>query len=370
MFNESTQLRAELVFYFLSAAAIGLFFSPFWQPVLLSLMLAVVFYPWYQRMVTRGVKRLWAAIRVTFVASLVIVLIGIVIWMFVSQATQIVFLSQQEGTREYEFFSNISNSLLPLFEKVTGYALTTDTILEWVRSNIGAIANLTQVVITGALFGIVGMVIGTGVIAISMFCFLYYSAGLIKFAYVAFPIRRSLVEHIYDEFVNVTRAVIKVTVFIGVSQGIISGLVLAALGTPYSWMLTIMMVFLSMMPMFGVFVIMLPAAIAYAALGVWWKAIVILVVLGIISTADNAVKSRLVGKDVSMNEIFVLLATVGGIGIMGAIGMIAGAPAFAIPFTYLVQFVKIRLAESESAADEITTESDDSTAADDVVVCS
>jgi len=57
----------------------------------------------------------------------------------------------------------------------------------------------------------------------------------------------------------------------------------------------------------------------------FWQGIVILAVgLGIISTIDNLLRPKLIGRDTQMHPLMVFFSTVGGIIVFGLAGVIIG----------------------------------------------
>ena len=82
---------------------------------------------------------------------------------------------------------------------------------------------------------------------------------------------------------------------------------------------------MSLIPAIGAPVVWLPVAVYLFATGETWRA-VLLVVYGalVIGSADNILRPILVGRDTRIPDYLVLLATLGGIAVMGLNGFVVG----------------------------------------------
>jgi predicted PurR-regulated permease PerM len=108
-------------------------------------------------------------------------------------------------------------------------------------------------------------------------------------------------------------------------QGLIGGMVFYIVGIPSAVVWGVVMMLFALIPMVGSAIIWFPVAIILLMIGSVWQGIVVLAVgIGLISTIDNIVKPKLVGKDTQLHPLFILLATLGGLAIFGLMGVIIG----------------------------------------------
>ncbi len=68
---------------------------------------------------------------------------------------------------------------------------------------------------------------------------------------------------------------------------------------------------------------------------VWQGVAVILVSVLVVSTIDNFLRPRLVGRDVQMHDLLILFSTIGGITVFGIMGFIIGPMVVALFLTIL-----------------------------------
>ena len=122
-----------------------------------------------------------------------------------------------------------------------------------------------------------------------------------------------------------TRATLKGTAVIGIMQGGLAGLAFQVVGIPSAIFWGTLMVVLSVIPGIGTALIWVPAAIILVAGGSVAKGIGLALFCGlVVGSIDNVVRPRLVGKDTQMPDLLILLGTMGGIMMFGALGLILG----------------------------------------------
>ena len=133
-----------------------------------------------------------------------------------------------------------------------------------------------------------------------------------------------------------TKAMFKGIIVIAVIQGIVAGLIMAVTGTWYVFLLTLLAIFMAVLPM-GVNVLTIPVGIVHFLLGNTWQGIVIIAgSLLLVSQIDNLIRPRLVSKEAYLNPALVLLAAFGGLSLFGFLGVIYG-PIIVIFFVTTIE---------------------------------
>ena len=139
------------------------------------------------------------------------------------------------------------------------------------------------------------------------------------------PLSDDYEDRLIEKFSSMTRATIKGTLVIAVIQGCLGGIAFWIFGVPSPLFWGLAMVILSIIPMVGSALVWLPAGIIKVATGSWGEGLGILVVgFGLISTIDNVLRPRLVGKDTAMHPLLIFFGTLGGISVFGIVGFIVG----------------------------------------------
>ncbi len=139
------------------------------------------------------------------------------------------------------------------------------------------------------------------------------------------PLESEQENRLVSRFVSVTRATMKGTLVIGVIQGTLAGLAFAVAGIDGAIFWGTIMAVLSIIPAIGAAIVWIPAVIYLLATGNVLAGILLLIWCGIVvGSSDNILRPILVGKDTKMPDLLVLLSTLGGIGVYGALGVIIG----------------------------------------------
>ena len=118
---------------------------------------------------------------------------------------------------------------------------------------------------------------------------------------------------------------------ISMIQGALGGIAFYALGVPSAVLWSVAMMFLSLIPLTGAFIVWIPAAIYLAVSGAWVKALLLtlwgVLVIGLV---DNFLRPRLVGSRAKLHELFIFFAVLGGLQVFGIIGIVLGPVVLAI----------------------------------------
>jgi predicted PurR-regulated permease PerM len=139
------------------------------------------------------------------------------------------------------------------------------------------------------------------------------------------PLAEETKQRLIEKGVSVTRATIKGTIVIGLVQGCLGGIAFAVLGIQGAAFWGTVMAVLSVIPGIGAVLVWLPAAIYLLATGDIWQGVVLLIWGAVvISSIDNVLRPRLVGGDTQMPDLLILVSTLGGLALFGALGLVVG----------------------------------------------
>jgi predicted PurR-regulated permease PerM len=159
----------------------------------------------------------------------------------------------------------------------------------------------------------------------AMFFFLVDGPNILRTILYYLPLHANEEEQLLERFISVTRATLKGSLLIGVIQGSLAGLAFVVAGVPGAAFWGTIMVVLSILPAVGSAIVWVPAVIYLFINGQSGQAIFLLAFCAlIVGTIDNFLRPRLVGRDARMSDLLILLSTLGGIGLFGALGFIIG----------------------------------------------
>ena len=210
----------------------------------------------------------------------------------------------------------------PTLQKLLPYQ---DQIIEKVGGLAGKAATfLAQAVVSGVT-GAAQFFLMLFVTLYAMFFFLKDGRRLLEWTFDGTPLSAGDRLRLVETFRSVARATLKGTVVIGIVQGGLAAAAFAFAGIENVVFWGAIMAVLSVIPGIGAALVWVPAVIYLAvidrtgaAIGLAaWCAIVV-------GTADNFLRPLLVGKDTKMPDLMVLLTTLGGLVVLGAVGIVVG----------------------------------------------
>lgn len=179
--------------------------------------------------------------------------------------------------------------------------------------------------LTAATTGTVYLVLQLFVMLYAMYFFLTDGPAILSRILHFTPLDNESERKLVDRFVSVTRATIKGSILVGLIQGALAGSAFFILGLAGAAFWSTVMAVLSVIPVLGSGIVWAPASIILissgrvgAGLGLaLWGMIVV-------STIDNFLRPRLIGRDTKMHDLLVLLSTFGGLAMFGLVGFIVG----------------------------------------------
>jgi predicted PurR-regulated permease PerM len=211
---------------------------------------------------------------------------------------------------------------LPYYDKIEPYE---DDILNRMGEMVGLLSKSLINNLSSATTGTVQFLFLLMIMLYSMYFFLIDGSKLIDRILYYLPLEDQEERKLLDKFSSVTRATLKGTAVIGIMQGGLAGLAFQMVGIPSAVFWGTLMVVLSVIPGIGTALIWVPAVIILIAGGSLAKGIGLAIFCGlIVGSIDNVVRPRLVGKDTEMPDLLILLGTMGGIMMFGALGLILG----------------------------------------------
>lgn len=185
------------------------------------------------------------------------------------------------------------------------------------RFLVGTVSHLTQAT---ALF-----LLDTFVAAYFFFYCLTNGRELAHSIIDSMPLDREGREQFMHTSAAVTRSVLKSIGIIGAIQGLLSGFAFWVVGIPGATFWGVVMGFLSVIPFVGPIIVWLPVAAYLGLSGDYWSTAFLAGWFWlVVSSVDNVLRPFLVGSDTQMPDVLVLLTTLGGLFVFGAIGLVVG----------------------------------------------
>jgi predicted PurR-regulated permease PerM len=158
------------------------------------------------------------------------------------------------------------------------------------------------------------------------------------------PFPPEITQLFMDKIDIMIKAMFKGNFVIAIVQGLVMGLVLWIAGVPFVMFLTLVSMFLSLVPMIGVSLVAWPVGIILILNGNVWQGIFVIVTfVVVVANIDTALRPHLIPKGAQLNPALVILSVLGGLGVMGIIGALYGPVVMILLVTSIEVYTKYLL---------------------------
>jgi predicted PurR-regulated permease PerM len=189
----------------------------------------------------------------------------------------------------------------------------------------GAIGNFVVSGFSATTRGTISFVFHFSLFLYSMFFFLMDGPAFLRTIRSYIPLAPEDTERLGDNFLSVTRAMLKGTLVIGILQGGLCGVGFAVAGIGSSVFWGTLMVILSIIPGIGTFLVWGPAVLYLLFSAKVMTGILLALWCALIAgSVDNFLRPVLVGRDTKIHELLILFGTLGGLFLFGVVGFIIG----------------------------------------------
>ncbi len=325
-----------------------LMLQPFIEVVLWALVLVIVFYPIHKRIEARTKSPGWsAALSCLLVITTILVPLTLITLAVVREVSGAAQNLQTSIVAILDPNSPITGRFLRWLDQYVGIdqlrsqefiaerlktLRSEEFIAERLKTMSGSIANRTL----GLVGGVLGVVVETFFVIFTMY-YLFRDGDRLKAGLrSALPLDETKSSEIFLRTSEVIGASVYSVLVIATIQGALGGFAFWLLGLPSPLLWGVVMIFLSMIPMAGAFVVWVPAALYLAITGHWGKAL-ILVAWGtvVIGTVDNFLRPKLVGEKTRLHELLIFFSVLGGLQVFGVLGLVIGPVVVAISLALL-----------------------------------
>ena len=329
---------------FLSIYLLYQILSPFLSSIIWAILLAMVFYPLFQKLQRFLRKReVLSAIMMTLFVLIVIVLPFSLL--LASLASEVVDIYHQveemiKTGQLQTYWERIKE--VPLLKwiliKLSQYIDVTQTDpLPLLLKNLKQISTFIFNQTTTLVKGFSTFVAGFFFTLLSLYYLFKDGSRFFKGLKEIIPLPSMERELLIQRFKDMIYATIYGGILIAMIQGFLGGLSFWALGLPSPIFWGTAMALLSFIPIGGTALIWAPAAILLLIGGAFWKGLILLGVgVFVISMVDNLLRPFFISTRTNIHPLLLFFAVLGGIQAFGLIGLVAG-PLVATLFLTLIE---------------------------------
>ncbi len=316
--------------------AFGWILLPFFGAVLWGAIIALLFSPLNQWLLTRlrGARNVAALLTIMVVLVIVVIPFAAVTASLAHEAALVYDRVQTGSLNPALYFRGVYSALpdwvMALFQR---FGLADFEVLQ--RRVGTGLAQASQYLATQAVN--VGQ--NTFEWLASLVITLYLAFFLVRDGpAVARAVRRAIPlapahkQELIEKFATVIRATVKGNLLVAAIQGVLGGIAFWFLGVGAALLWAVLMGFLSLLPAVGAGLVWVPVAAYFLMSGEIWQGVSLaaygVLVIGLV---DNLLRPLLVGKDTRMPDYVVMITTLGGMAVFGINGFIIG-PAIGAMF--------------------------------------
>jgi predicted PurR-regulated permease PerM len=321
---------------------VSIFFFPimriFFIPIVIAAVFAGLLYPVYKFLYKIFWKKPFLASFLTCLMLILIVLIpsffilqNVIVQMreFYSMAVSW-FQEFSKNWQDYPLVTQFMNSKIGkwLIEDVDW-----SSFINTLSKNLTSIATL---VINKTYTGVFGLVVDMVIMLFTLFYFLIDGETILKRIRYLLPLKEHYLNMAFSSFYQISKAIIKGTIIIGLIVGFFSAITLLIFGIDAWLFWGFVIVICSIIPLFGPSLVMIPTAIFKFLDGQVWQGVgILLITFIILVNIDNVLRPRIVGGSAKMHDLLVFFSTLGGISVFGITGFIIGPIIAALFLTVL-----------------------------------
>lgn len=311
-----------------------LMLRPFINAILISIILAYLFFPIY--------KKLNKLIPHRNISSFIMVVLVLLI-VIIPSILSIQLILQQ--------FRSFSVEIKDIDAYLLGYADDIERSL-----NLPSLINLEAVteslttdlskgftnIITHFIMSIPFRLLETFIVIFILFYLFRDGERLLKALKDHLPIKSYYKEELFSEAAKVTKAVIYGTLVAAVSQGIAGAIGFYIFGINNYLIWGLVMAIFALFPFLGPAFVWMPTSIFFFISGETTRGILLFIYGALfVSSIDNIIKARIISKKARVHQIIILLGLVGGIGAFGVAGIVAGP----LVLSLFIVFIRVYLRE-------------------------
>ncbi len=157
------------------------------------------------------------------------------------------------------------------------------------------------------------------------------------------PLSKESEKKIFQQFKDITHSVVYGQIVIGVIQGILTGIALYVFGIPNVLVLTLIAIFMGILPIIGPALVWIPVSVYLVAIGRPTAGIIFFVYgFFVPSGVDNVLRPIIVGRKTKINSGVILVSMIGGLFVFGILGLIIGPLVIAYLLLILESYRKTK----------------------------
>lgn len=296
--------------------------QPFLIPLAWSAVLAIFFYPVYQRVRRRMSSNMAAAVCTVGVTCVLIVPVLLLALYAAREAVETAARLRATittgGVAGPVGYADLIRRHLP--ESMQGMDLVGP-----LQQAAERVASFMAGSLAGMLRNALALFVNLFIVLFALFFVFRDGHQMLRAIRYLIPFEKKLQDEMLEESQDLIFASVAVALLIAAIQGFLGGVAFEITGLSAPIFLGVLTGFCSIIPVVGSSLIWVPVAAWWIFNGSWWKAILILGICGgIAGLADNFVRPLLLRNRTRLNDLMLFLSILGGLDVFGLLGLVVG----------------------------------------------
>lgn len=329
--NTTTSDRLTTVLSYGALLLLGylamLIVGPFAIPLAWSAILAIFFYPLYEKLAKR-ISRTRAALVCTFGVTLLLIVPVLLVLLYA--AREAVDASARIRESINSGLPLVSFDLAESLRRRLPESLQQVDLLVPLRQGAERIGTSLASRFGALLKNTFAFLVNLLILLFALFFMFRDGEKLLRAVRHLLPFEREIQEEMLRESRDLIFASVAVAILIAAIQGFLGGLAFKLTGLSAPVFMGVLVGFFSIVPVVGSGLVWVPAALWLGLTGHWGKALVVLALSGgVASVADSLVRPLLLRNRTRLNDLLLFISILGGLDAFGLLGLVVGPTVIA-----------------------------------------
>ena len=319
-----------------------LIIAPFASPILWAAILVVVFQQVYRRLLQRlgGRSGLAALLLTITVIAAVMVPATFLGWVLTHEAVS--FYQAAEQLYRQEGLAGITSHPVvtagrALWDRISlpfkRFGFDLDALL---LGGLGTVSSFIVDNLKGVALNLLSFTVNILLTAFTFFFLLRDGEAIVQSLQAFLPLERKHAEMLFVRLYAAVSAVVRGTIVIALTQGILGGVGYWTFTVPYPVFLGLATALFSLLPVGGPGLVGIPAAVYLFVQGSWMRGLLLLAWSTlVVGTVDNVLKPALISGGTNLPTLFLFFGMLGGLQVFGILGFILGPVLLVTLSTFL-----------------------------------
>lgn len=347
--------RFKIITFFivltLLLGACFLLVKPFLYILAWSIILTVIAYPIYKRLLKKITNQSLCAL-LTLILTIAVVIIPLIFVFTYTLKEGIIFVNyltlhiSELNLKKITELINvplIGNLYNPLKDYTTLFDINIESVL---KEKLKFIASLLVQQSIGFLQNTITGIVQFVIILLTVYFLLRDFPKLLNLVKAFIPLDENQTSALINKVGETIYTTVYVALIVAIIQGTLGGLAFWFLGLKSPMLWGMVMAVFCLIPLVGHPVVWVPAAVFLLSQGLYWKAIVLILwgmlVIGLI---DNLIRTILMGAKTQLHPLIVFFSVLGGVMLVGPLGILLGPVVIVITF-FLLEVLKLKLSSN------------------------